>query len=289
MKENKKNIVTSAKGLVVGSTMMVPGVSGGSMAMILGVYDRLIHSVSSFFEDIKGNIKFLLMFGIPALLGMFLFASPLESLINAYEKPMMFFFIGIVLGGCPMIFKEAGIQKVSWRELLYLAAGAAIVVAISFIPENLFAGSQGGFSGFMILFIGGIIVSIALILPGISVTYMLLVLGIYQGVLRAVGSLDVPYLAPLAVGLIAGVIFLTKALETAMKRFPKPTYMIILGFVLGSVGQVFPGVPTGIEIPVCLVLGIAGFALLYFVSKVEERKTKGAETAATTKAPDVSY
>jgi putative membrane protein len=78
LKESKKGIVTAAKGLIVGSTMMVPGVSGGSMAMILGVYDRLIHSVSSFFEDIKGNIKFLLVFGIPALLGMFLFASPLE-------------------------------------------------------------------------------------------------------------------------------------------------------------------------------------------------------------------
>ncbi len=278
MKESKKGIVTAAKGLIVGSTMMVPGVSGGSMAMILGVYDRLIHSVSSFFEDIKGNIKFLLVFGIPALLGMFLFASPLESLINAYEKPMMFFFIGIVLGGCPLIFREAGIEKVTWKEVLNLAIGAVIVVAISFLPKNLFASTTGGFSGFMILFIGGIIVSIALILPGISVTYMLLVLGIYKGVLQAVGNINIPYLLPLAVGLIAGIIFLTKALETAMKRFPKPTYMIILGFVLGSVGQVFPGVPTGIEIPICLLLGIAGFVIIYFLSKLEEQKTKELES-----------
>ncbi len=252
MKESKKGIVTAAKGLIVGSTMMVPGVSG--------------------------NVKFLLVFGIPALLGMFLFASPLESLINAYEKPMMFFFIGIVLGGCPLIFREAGIEKVTWKEVLNLAIGAVIVVAISFLPKNLFASTTGGFSGFMILFIGGIIVSIALILPGISVTYMLLVLGIYKGVLQAVGNINIPYLLPLAVGLIAGIIFLTKALETAMKRFPKPTYMIILGFVLGSVGQVFPGVPTGIEIPICLLLGIAGFVIIYFLSKLEEQKTKELES-----------
>jgi len=290
LKDNKKGIVTAVKGLVVGSTMMVPGVSGGSMAMILGVYDRLIHSVSSFFEDIRENIKFLFTFCIPALFGILLFARPLESLINAYEKPMMFFFIGIVLGGCPLIFKEAGIQKVSWREVINLAIGAMIVVAISFLPENLFAGTSGGIGGFMVLFIGGIIVSIALILPGISVSYMLLVLGIYQGVLQAVGKLDIPYLLPLAIGLIAGIIFLTRFLEIAMKRFPKPTYMIILGFVLGSVGQVFPGMPTGIEILICLVLGVTGFVLIYFLSKLEEQKTKeSVNEPKTPKTSDVSF
>jgi putative membrane protein len=94
----------------------------------------------------------------------------------------------------------------------------------------------------------------------------------------------------LAIGLIAGIIFLTRFLEIAMKRFPKPTYMIILGFVLGSVGQVFPGMPTGIEILICLVLGVTGFVLIYFLSKLEEQKTKeSVNEPKTPKTSDVSF
>lgn len=281
MKEKKEGIMTAVKGLVVGSTMLVPGVSGGSMAMILGVYDRLISSVSSFFKDIKGNLVFLAEFVAAALLGMVLFARPLETLIGAYEKPMMYFFIGVVLGGCPLIFKEAGLDGFNWKAVLYLALGAAVVASLAFLPENLFSSVSGGAGGFLIQFFGGIVISIALILPGISVTYMLLVLGIYQGVLSAIGRLDILYLLPLGLGLVAGILLLTKLLEGAMKRFPQPTYMIILGFVLGSVGQVFPGVPMGIELPVCLLLAAAGFVLIYFLSKLEERKT---DEAAVNKA-----
>ena len=277
MKDKKDGILTAAKALVVGSTMLVPGVSGGSMAMILGIYDRLIQSVSSFFKNIKGNLIFLTEFVIAALFGMFLFAKPLEALIGAYEKPMMYFFIGVVLGGCPLIFKEAGMSRISWKAIVYLALGAAVVTSLTFLPENLFSATSGGVEGFLIQFFGGIVISIALILPGISVTYMLLVLGLYQGVLSAIGSLDILYLLPLALGLVAGILLLTKALEGAMKHFPQPTYMIILGFVLGSVGQVFPGLPTGGEIPVCILLAAAGFVLIYFISKLEERKT-GNET-----------
>lgn len=274
VKDKKDGIITAAKGLVVGSTMLVPGVSGGSMAMILGIYDRLIQSVSSFFKNIKGNLIFLIEFAAAALLGMFLFAKPLEALIGAYEKPMMYFFIGVVLGGCPLIFKEAGVGGFSLKAVIYLVLGAGVVTSLTFLPENLFASASGGVEGFLIQFFGGVVISIALILPGISVTYMLLVLGLYQGVLSAIGNLDVLYLLPLALGLVAGILLLTKALEGAMKHFPQPTYMIILGFVLGSVGQVFPGVPTGIDIPVCLALAVVGFVLIYFLSKLEERKTK---------------
>ena len=86
------------KGFVVGSTMMVPGVSGGSMAMILGIYDRLISSISSFFKDWKGNSLYLLSFGIPALLGIVLCAGPITNIITLFPVVSMFFFFGLVFG-----------------------------------------------------------------------------------------------------------------------------------------------------------------------------------------------
>lgn len=262
---NKENhgIVVAAKGLVIGATMLVPGISGGSMAMVLGIYDRLIQAVSSFFKDKKGNLLFLVEFTAAALLGMFLLAKPLEMLMGNCEKPMMYFFIGVVLGGCPIIFREAGVDSFCWKAVGYLALGAVIVTSLRYLPENMLEMTSGGAAGFLIQIAGGAVISIALILPGISVTYMLLVLGMYRRVLEAIGSLNLGYLFPLALGLLMGILILTKSLEIAMKRFPRATYMMILGFVLGSVGQVLPGIPQGYEIFTAFAALVLGFLLVY--------------------------
>lgn len=271
MNKNKYGIMTAVKGLVVGATMLVPGVSGGSMAMILGLYDRLIQSVSSFFKDKKGNLLFLGEFSAAAVLGMIIFARPLEALLSVNEKMMMFFFVGVVLGGCPVICRAAGVEKFGCKEVLCLFAGAAAVTTLGLLPKNLFASAPGGTGETAVQFIAGIVISVALILPGISVTYMLLLLGMYQKVLAAIGTLDFACLLPIAAGAAAGIFLLTRGLEWVMKRFPKTTYLVILGFVLGSVSKVFPGMPRGIEIPGALAAGILGFWAIGGLGKLEER------------------
>ena len=87
-------ILTALKGIIIGGTMLVPGVSGGSMAMILGIYDRLITSVSSFTRRKKENLAFLIIFSLSGILGILLFASPLLRLIERYPMPMLYFFLG---------------------------------------------------------------------------------------------------------------------------------------------------------------------------------------------------
>lgn len=123
------------KGFFVGATMLVPGVSGGSMAMILGEYERLISSVSSFRKDVKGNAFYLMQFVFPALLGMVLLSNPLLSLIEIYTLPMMYLFMGAVLGGVPLVLREAKIKKFKPIMILYVFIGAAIVLLINLIPE----------------------------------------------------------------------------------------------------------------------------------------------------------
>lgn len=92
-------ILTALKGIIIGGTMLVPGVSGGSMAMILGIYDRLITSVSSFTRRKKENLAFLIIFSLSGILGILLFASPLLRLIERYPMPMLYFFLGAVAAG----------------------------------------------------------------------------------------------------------------------------------------------------------------------------------------------
>ena len=265
-------IYTALSGLVVGGTMLVPGVSGGSMAMILGVYNKLVTSVSSFFKHMKASIIFLALFSVGAGVGMILFANPIGMLIEAFPKPMGFFFIGAVAGGIPLIYKESQVTKLEVKHILYVIGGLGLVVLLGLLPENMLGDVDNGLVNFLILLLAGFVAAVALILPGISVSYMFLVLGMYEDLMTAVSTLDILYLMPLGIGLCLGVILTTKILEKMMKKFPHATYMVILGFLLGSLGEAFPGLPNGIGWLVCTLTFAAGFAAIFAISYFSSKK-----------------
>lgn len=112
----KELFLTAAKGAVIGGTMLIPGVSGGSMAMMMGIYDKLIMAVSNFRKDMKKHFFFLLWFCIGAGLGMLIIARPLLHLLEVFPYPTQFFFIGAVVGCVPMIYRKA---QISWVFLAY--------------------------------------------------------------------------------------------------------------------------------------------------------------------------
>lgn len=227
---------TIIKGLVIGAAMLVPGASGGTMAIILGIYDRLISAVSSFGKNVKGNLLFLAVFGLSTGVGMFLFSTPVSWLLEHHEIPTICFFIIVILCGVPVIGRKSGVEKVRFSVVMYMLLGAIMVVCISKIPENVFQTES-----FVGLIVAGIFSAAALILPGISFSHFLLILGIYEHLLAAVKMLEFKFLFPLGAGVLLGVILLSKLLESLMEKYPKQTYMIILGFILGSAGEIIAG------------------------------------------------
>ena len=168
-----------------------------------------------------------------------------------------------------MIGRQAQVKKLSWKLPVYIILGALAVWILSVVPTSSTDTESSGFFGSVMLVIAGIIAAVALILPGISVSYLLLVLNLYEETVKAISTLYFPFLIPLAIGFAAGIILTTKLLEMAMERHPQPTYLIILGFMLGAVVNVFPGIPSLWEIPVCIVTCAAGFAIIYLISKKE--------------------
>lgn len=264
-------LLTIVQGLVVGVTLMVPGMSGGTMAMVLGAYENLIKAVSSFFRHPKKSVIFLAAFAVPALAGMVLLAQPLLDLISRFEKPMMYLFMGAVAGSIPLIYKKVQVKRLNWKFFLYLAIGIFIVIAVGNIPSGLFGGNGlTGLASYVIQIIGGIIVAVALVLPGISVSYMLVLMDLYEPTMRALSRMDVIALMPLIIGCILGIILITRLLEYFMKNRPFATYLIILGFIIGSVATVFPGVPSAGQLPVCAALFAGGFVIIYALSRKEE-------------------
>ena len=268
--EKKRKLLTVLQGMIVGGTMLVPGASGGSMAMILGIYDRLVSSISSFFKDVKGNFLFLALFCLGGGVGILVFARPLLYLIERFPMPMMYFFLGAVAGGVPLIFSQAEIKKVSWKVIVYILAGILAVCLIGLIPEGSFQSDmEAGMVSYLMLVLAGIFAAVALVLPGISVSYLFLVMGMYDEIMRSISTLYLPFLLPLGVGLLLGVILTTRVLETAMHRYPQATYLIILGFVFGSMVQVFPGIPYGVNFAVCMATFAAGFCAIRYLSSKE--------------------
>lgn len=221
---------------------------------------------------------------------MLLFSKPLGNLLTEYPVVLMYFFMGAVAGSIPMILRKAQILKrrdptepavkkkrpvdyLLW--VLFLALGILAVMLLGLLPKDLLSFEQHSFIFYLMLFLAGIVAAIALVLPGISVSHMFYMLGLYEPILSMFeAGLSAQWfsLIPLAIGLLAGIMLTTRILELAMLRQPTPTYLIILGFLIGSIFDVFPGVPVGWEIPVCILLFSAGFLIIFFLSKIEERQ-----------------
>ena len=252
--------------------MLIPGVSGGTTAIILGIYDRLVAAVASFFKDIKKNFLFLIVIALGGVVGILLFSKLLLRLVELWEVPMLFLFIGATSGSFPLLVRKSR-EGFQFSSVLFVLLGFALVLGISYLPESLFQFDARSVAGFFTLFALGIPLAVALVLPGISFSYMMLVFSIYDPFLRALSSFDVLFLLPLGLGLIAGVLLSTKLLDKAMQRFPGPTYFAIIGFVLGSILEILrelPHTPTGWEIPACILTLAVGAAGVWLYSRNAE-------------------
>lgn len=261
-----KSLLVVLKGLWVGSTMTVPGVSGGTMAVIVGIYEDLIHAVNGLGKEPVKNVLFLIKFVIGAGSGFFAFAGIITSLLEGDQTGdiVRFFFCGIVAGGVPLLITKAQVQKIRLKHVLCLSGGIILVIGLSKLPKDLLTAGEG--AGYILLqAASGFIVAIALILPGISVTHMLYILGLYNLVLEKVYALKIIELLPIAFGVIAGIFLTSGMLEKLFKKYSTETYLVITGFVAGSVISLIPLPPINYPV-VCAVTFIVGAVGMYMLS-----------------------
>lgn len=289
-----KQLEVFIKGVWIGGTMTVPGVSGGTMAILLGIYERLIGAINRLVPKRAGkganhtkdgkwqsycsvagrSILFLLVFLAGAGGGMFAFAKIISGLL---EQPVAgsyvrFFFLGAVAGGIPLILASAGVKKFSvWCVLLPLV-GAGMVYSLTFLPEEMFSlGETAGVGAFLLKLVGGALLAVALVLPGVSASQMLYTLGIYEEMMACISDLRLLPLVPIGVGTAVGIVLVTKALETLMTRYPKQTFLIIFGFILGSIPELYPQNAEGNSL-LCGVCVAVGFLGAYVIGKRERQK-----------------
>ncbi len=261
--------------------MLLPGVSGGTCAIILGIYDRLIKAVGSLTKDFKNNVLFLLTVLIGGGIGVVCFSWIVSYLLDNFGLFMNFLFMGAVLGTVPIIYRQSGAKGVKFTDLIFAALGMLISVGIALIPKNLLSvQSVSGIGDAAILFAAGFGVAVALVLPGISVSHTLLVIGIYDRFVTAVKTLDVLYVLPVGLGCLVGIFATTGFLDYLMTKYTRAVYMVIGGFVLSSVPQILFAddgkllLPAGIEWLPCILLFAVGFAGIAAIALIEKKRTK---------------
>lgn len=241
MKDNLRNsLFIIFKGFIIGSSMSVPGVSGGTMAILLGIYAKLISSISHFLSNVKDNSIYLIKFLTGASLGIGSLAFVIQWLLEKFPLYISVFFLGAVFGGLPALYKKTSESEIKITSLLYCFLGLIIVIALGLVPIgsfNIVSGS--GLIHYVTLLLTGIIIALALILPGISTSHMLLILGMYDSMILAITKFDVVYIGILGISTLIGVFLVTRPIEWVMNRFTRQTYFIIIGFVFGSTAELF--------------------------------------------------
>ena len=236
-------------GIAVGIANVIPGVSGGTIAVVFGVYSDLIGAASLDIKTIKANFKiYLCLFGGMGL-GVLLFARLFRLVYERFPIQTNFFFVGLIVGSIFIIFdlvreKE---QKSSFKtasKIIWFFIGLSIMLALYFFKGAATSSTAAvetlSLGNFILLFLIGFAGAAAMVIPGISGSFLLLILGAYYTVIKAITDFNIPVLIPIGLGVLAGFILSARLIGFLMEKFPKITYAFILGLVAGSIRHMLP-------------------------------------------------
>lgn len=241
----KNKIILMLKGAVFGVANVIPGVSGGTIALTMGVYEDFISSISNFFNKPKKSLKFLLPFGIGAALSILLMSKLISFCLDKFPFPTTLFFVGLILGGVPMLTKKVRKKKVKTTNIVLAALTFSIVMIMFFMKSgNNFVNLESpNLLMYLILGIVGMIAAATMIIPGVSGSFVLMLLGFYEPIVNTVGDLttfsnlvhNLLILVPFGLGVVLGMILIAKLIEYLFKKYEISTYYAILGFVIASI------------------------------------------------------
>ena len=246
-----EQIKLGLKGFIIGVANIIPGVSGGTLAITLGIYEKLIGIISHFFKNIKENIKFLLPIIIGAVLSILILSKVISYSLDKFPLPTTLLFIGLILGGIPMLLGKIkkGPKKGRFSNILIFLITFSIVTAFGFmgtgdITVNL---SKLDFLSYISLFLVGMIAAATMIIPGISGSFMLMLLGYYKPIIDTISELtsfnnivqNLMILIPFGIGILVGIVLVAKIIEVLLQKFPIKTYYGIIGFVIASIITIF--------------------------------------------------
>ncbi len=229
-------------GAIIGTANIIPGVSGGTMAVILNIYDELIGAVSNLRKQFNKSVMFLIPIAIGAGIGIILFSKLIGFLLEDYPMPVNFFFMGLIVGSVPMIYKRATVNKVKSVAIIPFIITLAIMIGMSFLGKE--DATNAVITTITVgtaikLIVCSAVAAACMILPGVSGSLILVVLGVYTSVLNAISTFNIPVLMCVGIGVLIGILGGAKLIDICLRKSEQLTFFAILGLVVGSVVPVF--------------------------------------------------
>ena len=250
----KNNIMLIVKGFILGIANIIPGVSGGTLAITLGIYEELINTISHIFSNFKKNLKFLIPIGIGAVLSILLMSKLVTYSLDKFPIPTTLFFIGLIVGGIPLIFNKVKGKKKETKNMIGFLIPFVLVIIMAFMkdPSNVVNLNSINPIMFLILFIVGVIAAATMVIPGVSGSFVLMLIGFYKPIMSTISKLtdfsllghNISVLLPFGIGIIIGIIGVAKLIEYLLSKHELLTYHIILGFITASIISLFMSLST---------------------------------------------
>lgn len=259
----------------MGISDLIPGVSGGTIAFILGIYDRFLLAISGIFSrDWRRHLGFLLPLALGMGFAILAFSRVIDYLLENHYEPTQFFFLGLIIGVFPFIAKQADVKSnfdVKHIGVLVLVGG--LLASMAFIQTNEEAVISSFTAGtYVRLFFSGWLASMAMLLPGISGSFVLLLIGAYSTIISALSDLNLPVIMAVGAGAALGFILSSKAIAYLLRQFPHMTFAIIMGLIAGSVFVVFPGLPNSpLALILCIITFVCGLLVTKFFTATEQK------------------
>lgn len=276
-----KKLLDILRGALIGMANVIPGVSGGTMMVSMGIYDTIISCITNFFKQWKKSLLTLLPYVIGMLLGIVASSFSIELLFDKFPVPTALLFIGLIFGGVPMLWKkivkEEGKKAIKLWYVLLFALFFALVVGLQLLGQN--AGIERSFSltfgSLLIAFLLGTVASATMVIPGVSGSMVMMILGYYTSVIglintfiKAVLALDfteifacVAILVPFGLGVLFGIFAVAKLIEYLLAKHESATYSAILGLVCASPFPVFMNAGISEISVVAVIAGVITFAV----------------------------
>lgn len=264
------------RGLFIGISDLIPGVSGGTIAFLLGIYQQLLEAISGFFsKDWKKHIGFLLPLAIGAGGALLIFSRLIKYLLKNYHEPTQFFFLGLIIGILPFIAKQVNVkQNFKFIHFLVILVVGIALASLGFASTAETAPiTKLTASNALSLFLAGWAGSMAMLLPGISGSFILLILGYYSTAITALSDLNLPIIIVIGAGVMIGFIVSSKVIRFLLERFQFMTFAVIIGLIIGSVFIIYPGLPEdGTYFMMCLLALFTGLVVASLFSSFEKKK-----------------
>ncbi len=240
------------RGAAIGIAFIIPGFSGGSVAAILGIYEKLVGSVADLFKHFKSSILFLLPILLGMILGIAALIFPIQWGLQNFPIPTVSLFVGLALGGLPSVTEKVKGGRPKWTHIIACIVPLAVAASLCFLP---LAGEvdllHQNFGGYLLLILIGAVGACALVVPGISGSMLLLIFGYYNPLVQLltghllmgqdVGVSLLVFLCT-GIGVVGGFFGISVLMKYLLKKFPRGTYFAIIGFIIGSIPAVYTSV-----------------------------------------------